>query len=521
MSGTVASSNVRAGRLRRSLVEFVAGPRFARRLVVAHAVDDFADAFVNLSLVGSLFLSVSLGASRSRVLLYLVWTVTPLVLVAPAVGRMLDRTRFGYRWAISGSQLLRAAVSVALIGSLLTLALYPLAFLILLSRKVYALARAALLSHMADDPHELLRSDAQLARSGTVAGGVGTAIAGVLLARGHVEVMLGIAAVCFVVAAVISMTLPSPKPPERVPRARLRDTIPSRVWSATLAVTAVRAAGGALTYLLAFAIKRGGGDTWIFAAGLLAAGTGGLVANLSASRIHRRLSVEWILVLVLIGPGLVCALGVVTIGNFGVLAIAFAIGLGRGVGTRAVTMLNATVPRLARARSIARSELMFQVASVVGAILAVQFAPGPNVGFALCSVVMIATAIVFAFRQRDVLRVDASRLLLGEHAPRVDRGLPEALLYEAKRLAALGAYRMAVVIADSAIDVLVGREPDMTGDPTYARWSELGEQVKLVRSSDQQPDEELVLNVLELAESLIEPADANSARTARRSPDLV
>ena len=110
---------------------------------------------------------------------------------------------------------------------------------------------------MADDPHELLRSDAQLARSGTIAGGIGTAIGGVLLATGHVEMMLGIAAVCFVIAATISMTLPSPNPPVRVQRTlSLRDSIPPRIWSATLAVTAVRAAGGALTYLLAFAIKQ-------------------------------------------------------------------------------------------------------------------------------------------------------------------------------------------------------------------------------------------------------------------------
>lgn len=67
------------------------------------------------------------------------------------VGNVLDRTRFGYRIAISGSQILRAVVSLALIGSLLTGAVCPLMFVVLISRKVYALAKTALLSHMTDD----------------------------------------------------------------------------------------------------------------------------------------------------------------------------------------------------------------------------------------------------------------------------------------------------------------------------------------------------------------------------------
>lgn len=129
------------GGRRARAVEFVVGPRFARRLVLSHVIDDFGDAMINLSLVGSLFLSVSVDASRNRIMLYLLLTAAPLVIVAPVVGNVLDRTRHGYGIAISGPQVLRALVSLAMIGSLLTVAL-----LVLISRKVYALAKAALLS---------------------------------------------------------------------------------------------------------------------------------------------------------------------------------------------------------------------------------------------------------------------------------------------------------------------------------------------------------------------------------------
>ncbi|MEP7115632.1 MAG: hypothetical protein ABI862_20370, partial [Ilumatobacteraceae bacterium] len=322
-------------RLKQRFSEFILGPPFARRLALSHACDDFGDAMVNLSLVNSLFLSVSLDASRSRIMIYLLLTAAPLAMVAPIVGNVLDRTRLGYGIAISGTQLVRAVVSLALIGSLLSVALYPLAFLVLLSRNVYALAKTTLLSQMTDDPQELLRSDAHIGRTGSLVGGVGTAIGGVLLATGHVTPMLLIAAPAYTVAALVSRALPRKKSAvliRAVPT--MREAIPRRLWSATVAVTAVRAAAGALTYLLAFAMKGGGADTWIFAAALFAAGGGRVVANLLAPRIHRVLDPDWVLVLALLVPGVICALGVLTVGNLGVLAIAFSIGLGHGAGTR-------------------------------------------------------------------------------------------------------------------------------------------------------------------------------------------
>ena len=45
----------------------IVGPQSIRRLTVMHAVDDVADSLITLSLIGSLFFSVSLEASRSRI----------------------------------------------------------------------------------------------------------------------------------------------------------------------------------------------------------------------------------------------------------------------------------------------------------------------------------------------------------------------------------------------------------------------------------------------------------------------
>jgi hypothetical protein len=129
--------------LRAGGLGLLVGPRFARRLALTQAVDDFADAFINLSLVGSLFFFVSLDASRSRILLYLLLTAAPLAIAAPLVGPALDRSQVAYRAAIVGSQLVRGLAALALMGALFSLALYPLAFVVLMCRRIYGLAKTA------------------------------------------------------------------------------------------------------------------------------------------------------------------------------------------------------------------------------------------------------------------------------------------------------------------------------------------------------------------------------------------
>lgn len=450
-------------------------------------------------------------------MLYLVLTAAPLAIAAPVVGNALDRTRYGYRVAISGSQVVRAVTSLALIGSLLSVALYPLAFVVLVCRQVYALGKIALLSQMTNDRQELLLADTHIARTGTVVGGAGTVAGGVLLVSGSTDAMLMVAAAAFLGAALVSRKLPRPTPPnDAASTSRLSELIPSRIRLATIAVTAIRASAGALTYLLALAIKRGRGDEWIYAAGLLVAGIGGLLATVLARRLHRRLEPDGVLVLALLIPGFVCAIGVVTIGNLGILAIAFAIGLGGGIATRSINVLNASVPSLARGRTIARSELLFQVATLVGAGLAVQFAPAPKPGFAVASAVLLGAGLTYGFRRRLSLREQASRALLGENAPAIERALPHALLVEAGRLASLGAYRMAVVVAGSAVDVLVERHPQLGDHRRYEEWRKLGDRIRVIRCSDEQPESDLVIEVLAAANELVS-GDTVETRADRRT----
>ena len=54
-------------------------------LAVAHGLSGSADAFVTVSLAGSLFFNISPDASRQQVLLYLLVTMAPLAVLAPLV----------------------------------------------------------------------------------------------------------------------------------------------------------------------------------------------------------------------------------------------------------------------------------------------------------------------------------------------------------------------------------------------------------------------------------------------------
>ena len=179
----------------------IVGPRSIRRLTITHAVDDFADSLITLSLIGSLFFSVSLEASRSRILLYLLLTVAPLAIVAQVVGPALDRIRAGPRFVVICSHAARVVFSLLLATSLLSLAFYPLVFGILLSRKAYGLATKAMVAQMAPGETELVTASGHLARTGTIAGGIGTALGGGLIWVFGVAWLPVAAAVFFVATA--------------------------------------------------------------------------------------------------------------------------------------------------------------------------------------------------------------------------------------------------------------------------------------------------------------------------------
>jgi len=428
-----------------------AGPPEVRRLSVTHALDDIADGFLNISLLGSLFFSVSLEASRDRILLYLVLTVAPLAVVAPLVSPLLERTRAGFRATMVSTHLLRAVAALALVSSLKSPVFYPLVFVVLLSRKVYALARTAILPNLVPEPDRLADASGHLSRVGTVAGGLGTLIGGAVLGLVNAELVPLIAVPLYILAAITAHRIPvaalSAQPGARYGRV----DVPMEVRRAGLAVCGMRASSGALAYLLAFAIKRGGVGAWVFVVALAAAGIGSFIGTLITGALHRRLVHQQVIALVLLVPGVVTAISVLAAGNFGVIVVAFAIGLGSSVATRTMDALYAHVPDVARGRAISANELRFQLSNVTGAVLAVMLTPSPRVGIFVVAIVLLVSGASFASQGSSSWRRGAGALLLGSPTYSPTSQLPRALFDEARVQAQQGARRLSIVTSHAAI----------------------------------------------------------------------
>lgn len=496
----------------------IVGPRATRRLAATHAVGDFSDSLITLSLIGSLFFSVSLEASRGRILLFLLLTVAPLAVLAPLVGPALDRTRAGYRAIVIGSFIMRMVFALLLASSLLSLAFYPLVFGILLSRKAYSLAKTAMITQLVPKQSQLVATSGHLGRTGTLAGGAGTALGAGLIALVGVEWLPLVAAFGFLCAATVASGIRGTTVDVRIETAVVRAETPVDVRRAAVTLATIHAAAGALTFLLALSIKRGGGDKWIFGAALVAAGIGAFIGTMVSPSLHRAFAPERVVALTLLFPGIVSAFGVLTIGSLSIVAIAFAIGLGGSVASRTMDVLYGRVPRLVRGRVISWSELIFQLANVVGAALAVLLYPGPRLGFAIVAATLIIGGFVYTSQVHVSWRYEAGRWLLSQPIHDGTEALSDMLLTEAIRFAEQGQHRVAVVVAESAVRVLEARFPGPDDSAAEANWAALAQTIGSVTAGTTVPAAEMSVAVIQAATALVAERSARSAEPAPDGP---
>ena len=307
----------------------------------------------------------------------------------------------------------------------------------------------------------------------------------------------------FVVAAVLAVRVATGAVETRAESVVIRVETPIDVRRAAPAVATIRAAEGALTFLLALSIKRGGGDEWIFVAALVAAGIGTFLGTMASPRLHRSFSSDGILVLTLLVPGAMSAFGVLTIGSISIVVIALAIGLGGSVASRAMDSLYGEVPHLMRGRVISRNELVFQLANVTGAAVAVLVYPGPRVGFAAVAAVLLLGGIAYASELRLSLRKEAGRWLLGQRPRASDRALPLALLAEAIRFAEQGDHDVSVVVAAGAVQALVARTVTLPESRAQTAWDSLADTVGAIIDGTRVPVPEDSTTVINAAAALI------------------
>jgi MFS family permease len=206
---------VRSGSRRTSgLVHRVTGASGAGRtglatLIELTAAGGAADAFVAVSLAGTIFFSTSVDQARGRIVLFLLVTMAPFAVVAPFIGPFLDRMQQGRRYLLAGTLLTRGLLCwgmSAAINSPVTL--LPAAFGILVLQKAYGVARASVTPRLLPAEITLVTANARSQLITLTASMLGGALAAGIQTTAGAAWVLRAGTVIYLAAMFLALRLP-------------------------------------------------------------------------------------------------------------------------------------------------------------------------------------------------------------------------------------------------------------------------------------------------------------------------
>jgi hypothetical protein len=344
-----------------------------------HAVSTMADACITVSLAGSLFFSVSVDAAQPRLTLYLLLTLAPFAAVAPVIGRFADRFGTAQRRFLAFTGQARAILALFMAIDLKNLLLYPESFAVLVLGKSYAIVKRAMIPSLVASDDELVRANAVQSRVGSIAGAVGGAAAAGVLALGGPVAVLRIGAILHLVAAALALRIQRNEygmeaeetaASELAPEPNVKTT--RSLQTGEFAMANLRIAAGMVTFVVAFALKRDGAPAiWFGAVALtatIASFLGTFVSPVLRRSVTRELVAMAVCLLITTVGAFVAALQA---GRFAMVLAATTAALG---GSAARHLFDSVVQReldeeSARRRAFGRSEALFQLAWVAGAII--------------------------------------------------------------------------------------------------------------------------------------------------------
>ena len=407
------------------------------RLALVHVIMMAGDTLVTVSLAGSLFFSVSPTEAKGKVLAYLLLTIAPFAVVSPILGPLIDRSANGRRILVALSAGFRVLLCWSMSQHLNSLWLFPEAFLVLISSKLYVVTRGALVPEMARTDqfrehaakvgqagwpaHEVEEAkgyagfNAQLTLLGTIAGLIAGSIgAGLLKGLGAPSVLVAAAAV-YAGATVASVRLQRPAKAVREEvgglsqsardlhaRNPLGDVEVS--WGLT-ASALMRFTVGFATFLLAFGLRRADAGLSWFAFALAISALGSLVGLAVVTRVRNAVPESTLLTLALLATGVGAGVASAHPTLIAQVVLAGWLGLCAAVvqpSFDAITQRN--IPAGAQGRTFARFAVRQQLLWVLGAVIPVAIALSFSVGDRLLSVLMLASGLVYGVGRRFARR---------------------------------------------------------------------------------------------------------------------
>ncbi|HWG00690.1 MAG TPA: hypothetical protein VG164_02425, partial [Trebonia sp.] len=178
-------------------------------LIELTAAGSFGDAFVAVSLAGTIFFSTSADQARGRVILFLLVTMAPFAVLAPFIGPALDRMQQGRRYLLAGTLLARGLLCWGMSAAINDpLTLLPAAFGVLVLQKCYGVIRASVAPRLLPSRITLVAANARSALIALIASTIAAPVAaGVDWAAGAAWVLRA-GTIIYLAAIVIALRLP-------------------------------------------------------------------------------------------------------------------------------------------------------------------------------------------------------------------------------------------------------------------------------------------------------------------------
>ena len=263
------------------------------------------DVFVTVSLAGSLFFDVGVGAARPKVLLYLLLTMAPFAVVAPVLGPFLDRTKGGRRLMVAGAMGGRAVLCLLMANNINSPLLYPLAFGALVLSKGQSIAKSSLVPAVVDSHDELVLANSRLTIISVFGATVAAPIAAVILKTAGGPWVLRTGSVVFVFGMLCAFGIPRAKQVGAAETVDEREALHARsIVTAGTAMGLLRGVVGFFTFFAAFALKRSHEPAWVFGVVLIASAVGNGLGTIIAPFVRKKLREEWMLAGALLFPAL-------------------------------------------------------------------------------------------------------------------------------------------------------------------------------------------------------------------------
>jgi len=421
-----------------------------RKLARTHALNAIGDSAMYGALAGSVLFSLSPDAQRDKVLLYLLVSVAPFAVVAPAIGPAVDRFPGGRRILIQLTSLIRAAIYVVMAFHVDDLLLYPLVFGAMVMQKTYAVSKSAVVPSVVSNEEELVEANSKL---GLISGLVGALAIGPLAGLGKwigPAVPLFIGCGIFIMALFAANRLPrdvvASAPPQQQEREELRS---AGLLLAAGGMALIRATIGFLTFHLFFWLRE---DYGLVQFGLAAGAStiGSMLGNTVAPALRRALREERMLMIAL---GVIAAAGIsaAAVGGLATaVVLAFVVNFSSSVGRLAFdSIVQRDAPDANQGRAFARFETRFQLSWVLAGVPPVFFTLPGQVGFLVVGLFGLFAVVTY---------------LIGAKAVRAGRPVPRTPLQKAKDGIQNGVAKRRGDTSSKGI-----RRPDHSGDIDRAR----------------------------------------------------